>query len=190
MEQLQISFYDIESAIQAENITMGGGDILTDESRRSLRVSAKFTDIDQIGRVIVKHEDQRAVFLEEIAEISFAPIEPNSYARLDSLPVISLDVVKKSGKNLLNATDTIKGIINYAKKNVFHEAVEVKITNDQSIFTRTMVDSLENSIISGMILVVLVLLFFLGLRNAAFVGMAIPLSMLMGIMVLNFMAST
>src|SRR5690606_14323423 len=91
----------------------------------------------------------------------------------------------RSGENLLDAADKIKAIIAETKMNRFPSDLNVDITNDQSKYTRAEVDNLENSIISGVILVVLVLMFFLGFRNALFVGVAIPLSMFISFLVLN-----
>lgn len=194
MEALEISFRDIEGAIAGENISMSGGDIQTiegtDINRRSLRVDGEFKSMVDLENIIVKNEFQNIVYLKDIAKVNFGPKESVSFARLDSKPVLALDIKKKSGENLLNAADKIKIIIENAKKNEFPKDLSVVITNDQSKFTVSMVSNLENSIIMGVLLVVFVLLFFLGLRNSLFVGIAIPLSMLMGIAILNFGGNT
>ena len=194
LESIQISLDDIETAIANENVTISGGDILSIEgssrNRRSLRIAGEFTDPQQLNDVIIKNEDQRTVYLRDIAEVSFGPVEPTSYARLDGQAVVTLDVKKKSGANLLAAASKIKAIVEHAKEKRFPHDLQTVITNDQSKFTQEIVQNLENSIISGVILVVLVLLFFLGARNAMFVGIAIPLSMLMGIAVINYTGNT
>lgn len=194
MEALEISLTDIERAVQSENISMSGGDIRSIEgssiSRRSLRIDGEFRDYKALGNIIVKNEFQNIVYLRDIAEISFGPIEPVSFARLNGEQVLTLDVKKKKGENLLQASDNIKNLIAEAQKQVLPADLSVVITNDQSKFTRDMVANLENSIIMGVLLVVLVLMFFLGLRNALFVGIAIPLSMLMGIAILYFSGTT
>lgn len=194
LESLEISLDDIEGAIAAENVTISGGDILSVQggnlNRRSLRIAGEFTDPQQLNDVIVKNENQRTVYLRDIADVSFGSVEPTSYARLDGKPVVSLDVKKKGGENLLDAAAQIRSIVDDAKESRFPRGLQVVITNDQSKFTQDIVNSLENSIISGVILVVLVLLFFLGARNAMFVGIAIPLSMLMGIAVINYTGNT
>lgn len=185
MNSLEISFTDIENAIKSENVTISGGDLLTDEVRRNIRVVGEFTNMEQIGNVIVKSKDGQAVFLRDIATIVYNYEDPKSFARMGHLPVVSLDVKKRSGENLVEAVDKINVIVENAKKNRFPKGMTVTMTNDQSTDTRNSLANLENSIISGVILVVLVLLFFMGLRNAMFVGIAIPLSMLMGFIVLN-----
>lgn len=190
MNAMDISFTDIENAIQRENVTISGGDLLADGFRRNIRVIGEFKDMKQIGDVIVKHRNGQVVYLRDIANITFDYEDPTSYARSKHLPVVSLDVKKRSGENLIDAVDKIYEIIKVAQKEKFPKALQVSITGDQSRQTRAQVANLENSIISGVILVVLILLFFLGLRNAMFVGIAIPLSMLMGFILLSMMDIT
>ena len=194
MEALEITLTDIERAIAGENVTMSGGDIKSidgdDITRRNIRIKGEFEDYHDIENVIVKNEFQNIVYMKDVGEVNFGPKEPSSFARLDGESVVALDVKKKSGENLLNAADKIKQIIVDAKASQFPKDLNVLITNDQSKFTRSMVNNLENSIIMGVLLVVGVLVFFLGLRNSLFVGVAIPLSMLMGIAILNFGGNT
>ena len=190
MELVQVSFNDIESAIGYENMSISGGDILMDETRRTIRVSGEYTNMDQIANTIVKAEFGNIIYLRDIATVVDGYKDRESYARLGGDPVVSLDVVKKSGENLLNATDQVFAILADAQKNRFPSDLKVTITNDQSDQVRGQLLNLENSIYSGVILVVLVLLFFLGLRNALFVGMAIPLSMLLSFTVLGSMGVT
>lgn len=187
MQAVQISFYDVEQAIRAENITISGGEIESNGFKRDIRVVGQFENVKQINDIIIKSENMNPVYLRDIAEVSLGYKDATSYARSDQLPVVSLDVVKRAGYNLLDASDKIKEIVEKAKVEKLPEDLKVFLFNDQSIQIRKQVSELENSIISGVILVVLVLLFFLGIRNATFVGIAIPLSMLMGIMILNIM---
>lgn len=190
MEAMQISFQDIENAVASENLTISGGEILTENQRRTVRISGDFTSLEELKNVIVKQEHFNIVYLKDIADVKFEEAEAKSYAREYSQPVVMLDVVKRGGENLLEASAKINQIIEKSKKVVFPESLIVSVTNDQSNKTRNQVDNLENSIISGVILVVLVLLFFLGLRNALFVGIAIPLSMFMAFMILGAMGVT
>ena len=190
MEAMQIAFGDIENAIRGENLTMSGGEILTNDFRRSISVIGEFKNVEQINNVIVKSENQQPVYLRDIAGVNFAYKDRTSIARADGLPVISLDVIKRSGKNLLLASDNIKNVVNQAKRDFLPSDLNVSFFNDLSVQTRDMVSNLENSIISGVLLVVVVLLFFMGIRNAMFVGIAIPLSMLLGIMFLGLSGYT
>ncbi|MEL6926108.1 MAG: efflux RND transporter permease subunit, partial [Bacteroidota bacterium] len=190
MESLQVNFGDIENAIRSENVTMSAGELLNNDFRRTIRVLGEFQKVEDLENLIVKSENQRPIYLRDIAEVTFGYKETTSIARADLFPVISLDVIKASGENLLDASDKIKAVVDNAQATVFPKDLSISIFNDQSVQTRAMVTNLENSIISGVILVVVVLLFFLGIRNAMFVGIAIPLSMLMGIMIINILGYT
>ncbi len=185
MEARNVNFGDIENAISAENVTLSGGNILDNGIRRSIRIIGEFSEPESLLNVVIKQEEGKIVYLGDIAEVEFDYREKENYARLMGDPVVMVDVIKRSGENLLIATDKINDIIEKGKKEVFPDNLNITITNDQSKQTRDLVSSLENNIISGVILVVLVLLFFLGTRNALFVGIAIPLSMFMAFMILG-----
>ena len=186
---MQVNFTDLANAIAAENITMSGGEIVTNDFRRAIRVKGEFESMEELANLIVKSEDQRPVYLKDFATVTFGFKDRTSIARSDGLPVISLDIIKRQGENLLSTSDKIKVVIEDAEKNLPKD-LKISLFNDQSVYTRNEVSNLENSIISGVILVILILQFFLGLRNATFVGLAIPLSMLMGIMFLHLSGVT
>jgi len=190
MEAMGVSFSDISEAVQGENVTISGGNILSGDFRRSLRITGEFHDPSELLDIIIKTENNRIVYLRDVADVRDTFKERESYARSNKLPVVTVNVVKRSGENLLDASDKIKAIIDRAQANRFPEDLNISITNDQSKDTRSQVDNLENSIISGVILVVLVLMFFLGFRNALFVGIAIPLSMFISFLVLNSLGVT
>ncbi|WP_192346227.1 efflux RND transporter permease subunit [Algoriphagus sp. Y33] len=185
MESTGVTFNDIAQAVQTENVTISGGNIRAGEFQRTLRVDGEFTDPMELLNIIVKTDNQKIVYLRDVAEVKDTYKERTSYARSKNLPVVTINVVKRSGENLLYAADKIKEIIDKTKANRFPPDLEITITNDQSKATRLQVSDLENSIIFGVILVVLVLMFFLGFRNALFVGIAIPLSMFISFLILN-----
>jgi multidrug efflux pump subunit AcrB len=185
MESVGVSFGDISGAIQSENLTISGGNIKNGDFERTLRVDGEFTSPEDLLDIIVKTDQQKIVYLRDVAEIKDTFKDRTSYARSKNLPVITINVTKRSGENLLDAADKIKEIIETTKVNRFPENLEISITNDQSKQTRIQVSDLENSIIFGIILVVLVLMFFMGFRNALFVGSAIPLSMFISFLVLD-----
>ena len=183
MQSLQVSFRDIEDAISMENMSMSAGEVIQNNFRRAIRIVGEFQSAEEIKDVVIKSENERPIYLKDIADVVYGFEERISYARSGGDPVVSLDVVKRAGENLLSAADKIFAILEEQRK-VLPDNLTIKIFNDQSVQTKNEVANLENSIISGVILVVFVLLFFLGLRNAIFVGISIPLSMLMGILIL------
>ncbi|WP_268034670.1 efflux RND transporter permease subunit [Algoriphagus sp. PAP.12] len=185
MEATGVTFGDISGAVQAENVTISGGNIRAGDYTRTLRVDGEFSDPYDLLNIIVKTDNQKIVYLRDVAVVDDTYKERSSYARSKNLPVVTINVTKRSGENLLIAADKIKEIIDKTKANRFPSDLEITITNDQSKQTRLQVSDLENSIIFGVILVVLVLMFFLGFRNALFVGIAIPLSMFISFLILN-----
>ena len=190
-QAVNVTIDDIQNAISAEHQTISGGEVLMDGIRKTIRIEGEFQDAEELSRIIVKQDDFLPVKLEDVAEVSFGNGDTTSYAREFHDPVVMLDVKKQGGENLLDASDKITEILEQAREDgTIPGSVTLSKTNDQSNNTRDMVSNLLNSIIFGIILVVGVLLFFLGLRNALFVGVAIPLSMLMSFFILNTMGVT
>lgn len=184
-EAKQISFQDIENAIQSENLTIGAGNLKIGGIDHFVIIEGKYENYEDLKNLVVKHEGTDNIYLHEVADISFGDTDTTSYARQNGKPVVMIDVKKRAGANIIEAIDQVKEIVYRAQKSEIPEDIEVTFTNDQSNKIRSQISNLENSIIFGVILVVGVLLFFLGLRNALFVGIAIPLSMLLSFMLLG-----
>lgn len=186
-----LSFQDIENAIAAENLSVSGGEIKMGNYRRSIRTIGEFTSVKEIENIIVKYMDDEIVYLKDIAEVKESFKEPESFTRLNNKPVISLQVVKKGGENLLNTIEQVHEKLEAAKKSSnLPDNIGIAISNDQSVHVKAQLSNLENSMIIGIIFVVGVLYFFLGLRNALFVGFAIPMSMFLSFAVLGAMGAT
>ncbi|NOZ46254.1 MAG: efflux RND transporter permease subunit [Chlorobi bacterium] len=186
LEAMELNFTDVENAIAFENVAISSGEVNIAGTRRSLRIDGEFKSIDELKNVIVKHEKGNIVYLKDVAEVVEGYEEASSYARLGDNPVVSVQVVKKGGENLLNAVDQINKILANIKTNhVLPDGLHITITNDQSEIVNKQIASLENSMIMSIIFVVLVLFYFLGTRNALFVGLAIPLSMFLSFLILK-----
>ena len=183
-EAKRISFSDIESAIQNENTTIGAGNLQIDGIDNFIIIDGKFKDIIELNNLVVKHENNDNIYLRDVANISFSDSDTTSYARQNGQPVVMLDIKKRAGENIINAIDKLKVVVKDLQKN-FPADMNLTYTNDQSVMIRSQVSNLENSIVFGVILVVFVLLFFLGLRNALFVGIAIPFSMFLSFILLH-----
>lgn len=188
-QAVNVSLDDVQNAVAAEHQTIPSGEILMDGMRKTIRINGEFENAAELKRLVVKGDDFLPVYLGDIADVYFGNSDTTSFAREFGDPVVMLDVKKQGGENLLDASEKIYEIIEVAQKDgTVPRSVSLSVTADQSNNTRDMVSNLENSIIMGIILVVLVLLFFLGLRNALFVGIAIPLSMLMSFLILDAMS--
>lgn len=190
-ESREISFDDIQGAITRFNKNISAGEIKDNGIARSMYVQGEITDLEQLREIPVKFENGKVTKLRHVATVSFGAEDTTSYAREFGKPVVMLDVIKRSGTNLLIAAEKIKKVIEKAyEENRIPKEVSYTITNDMSFKTQDQVANLENSIIFGVILVVLVLQLFLGLRSALFVGVAIPMSMFMSFMILDYMGIT
>ena len=184
MTASKVSFEDILSAIAYGNRTIAAGNIVSDGQRRTLRIMGEIESPDDLKNFVIKNEFG-PVYLEDVAEINFKESEKKSYAREFAKNLVSLAVKKRSGKNLINAANKIDVIVDEVIKNEFPSDLEVVITNDMSNRIISQVDDLVNNILFGIFLVTTVLMFFLGFRNALFVGFAIPMSMFMSLMIIS-----
>ena len=189
MTAAKVSFNDILNTISRENTTISSGNIVSGGQRRTLRLTGEIKDPETLKGFVVK-TDGGPVYLGDIAEISFKEKEKTSFARSFGNKAILLDVVKRGGKNLVIASKEIKALVAQPQKIGLPSNLDIKVSNDQSNLTLNQVSELVNSIIFGVILVVTVLMFFLGFRNALFVGFAIPMSMFMSFMILSALGYT
>jgi multidrug efflux pump len=189
MTAAKVSFNDILNSVTKENNTISAGNIISNGQRRNIRLIGEITDPKELETFVVK-TDKGPVYLGDLANISFQEKEKTSFARFFGEKVVLLDVVKRGGKNLIIASKEIKKIVNNLEALNLPKDLEVTLSNDQSDMTLNQVSDLVNNIIFGVILVVTVLMFFLGFRNALFVGFAIPMSMFMSFMILSFLGYT
>jgi multidrug efflux pump subunit AcrB len=184
-----VSFSDVVNAISAENRTISGGNIISNSLQKNIRIIGEIEDPKELENVVVKREDGN-IFLRDIAEIRFKETDATTYAREYGDPVVMLDIKKRAGRNMIEAVDEIKKIVKTEQESYLPQNLDISLTNDQSIKTQNRVDDLVNNIIFGVILVVVVLMFFLGFRNALFVGFAIPLSMFLSFIILSSLGIT
>ncbi|WP_018618875.1 efflux RND transporter permease subunit [Spirosoma luteum] len=178
MQSAGLAFSDIQQAVQGENINISGGELDVDGVRRTVRVKGEFTDITQLQNLQIRTATGATIRLGDIADVQDSFEEQQSYARLNNKSVVTLNVIKRSGANLLSAADRIEKTIDEYKESRFPQGLDVKITADQSERTRENVNDLINTVVLGFIFVVLVLMFFMGVRDAIFIGLSVPLSAL------------
>jgi multidrug efflux pump subunit AcrB len=174
-------------------MSVSGGDIIIGGTRRSVRTDGEFKSVDQLNDIIIKSENFDIVYLKDVLAEGYVIDgykDVQSISRLNGEPVVSLQVVKKAKENLIETSEQIMEIIHQAEQNYLPEDLTVSITNDQSDMVRKMIQNLENSIIMGILFVMFVLFFFLGTRNAMFVGIAIPMSMFISFIILGAIGST
>ena len=171
-----VSMNDVFAAISSENVIVPGGQLAVGGMKRSLSVSGEYKSAEEIGNTVVGSIRGGKIYLRDIAQVLDTHKEQESFARLDKKNVVTLQIVKRSGENLILASDAITEIIKDYKANVLPQGLDVTITADQSENTRTTLHDLINTIIIGFILVTIILMFFMGATNAIFVGLSVPLS--------------
>lgn len=176
MQAAGIGFDDIERGVAAENLSATPGQVSMNNQKRILSIKNEFKSVDQIQQIIIKNAFGKAVYLRDIAEIKDAFQEQKSYARLYGKNVITLNIIKASGQNLINASDKINALLEDMQVQELPNDLSVVVTGDQSETTRTTLHDLINTIIIGFILVTVILMFFMGVSNALFVAMSVPLS--------------
>ncbi|MDO6744368.1 efflux RND transporter permease subunit [Tenacibaculum soleae] len=190
MQAAKVSFGDIINAINGGNSTMSAGNLIASGQRRTIRILGEIEKPSELENFVVKSEKGNSIYLKDVAEVFFKEKDITTYAREEGKQVVMLDVKKRAGSNMVAAAEQIREIVTNAKTTVFPADLTVTVANDQSSVTISAVDDLVNNIIFGVILVVTVLMFFLGFKNAIFVGFAIPMSMFMSLMILNMLGYT
>lgn len=190
MMAAKVSFGDVIGAISNGNMTMSAGNLIASGQRRTIRVLGEIQHPSELENFVVKSENNDPVYLKDIATVTFEPEDKTTYAREFGSSVVMLDVKKRAGKNMINAVNSIREIVKTAKADYFPQDLSISYSNDSSGRTLNQVSDLINNIIFGIILVVTVLMFFLGFRNALFVGFAIPMSMFMSFMIINALGYT
>lgn len=184
MTAAQVSFDDIQNAVKYENMTLSGGNLTSQGSRNNIRIVGEIKDPKELENVIVKHNGG-VVYLKDIATVSFKEKEKTTFAREKGEEVVMLNVKKRSSQNMISAIDQVKEKIEKAQNDYLPKDLKLTLTNDQSSRVEHQVDELSNHIIFGIVLVMIVLMFTMGLRNSLFVGAAIPLSMLIAFTILS-----
>ena len=193
MEAANITFWDVERAVQSQNLTISGGTIKMDGIKRNITVTGEFDEMDQLNNLLILSQSGAKTYLKDILEaggVKDTYKEAESFARLNGKNVITLNVIKRGGMNLIDASDKIQKLIANQQKTKLPDGLQITITGDQSDATRTTLHDLINTIIIGFILVVIILMFFMGTTNAIFVGLSVPLSMAIAFIILPTMGIT
>lgn len=189
LNHYNVRFDDIINAINNENRTIPGGSIDVNNSSFLVRIPGEFNKPYIIENIIVKLHDGHPVYVKNLAEVTYGFKDRSTFARLNGNDAVSIDVTKRVGENIIQIADNVKSIIAEKQKELPAD-VQLYISTDLSKDIKKQVMELENNIFSGLVLVVLVLFFFLGVRNAMFVAIAIPLSMLISFFILQAMNVT
>ena len=177
MQSAGVTFDDISGAISRENMDISGGLLEVGTMRRNLQLKGQLKTAFDIEKIIIRNQTGGPVYLKDIAKVIDTTKESESFSRLDGKNVVTLNIIKRSGENLIETSDAIKKAVVDAKGSIFPTDLKTVVTGDLSIKTRTSFSDLVNSIVIGFVLVLIILMFFMGVTNAFFVALSVPLSM-------------
>ncbi len=189
MNYYKLALNQVSSSISNENTNLPGGTITMGPTKYMIRVPGEFINPEGINEALISAPNQVPVRVRDIAQVVFGYKEVTSKSRLDGLESVSLSIVKRSGENLLAIRNEVKSIIQRLEKD-YKEDVKFSILSDQGEHVQQIVKDLENNILTGFVLVFLVLLLVMGISNALLVAVAIPLSFLVSMIILNVMGFT
>ncbi|HEY8894558.1 MAG TPA: efflux RND transporter permease subunit, partial [Niastella sp.] len=177
MRSANITFDDIANAVSRENMDISGGLLDVGDTKRTLQLKGQFKTAYDIQKVVVRNTSGSPIYLKDIAEIKDTIKDRESYARLNGKNVITLNIIKRAGENLIETSDAVKKVVEDMQSTVLPRDLNVSITGDQSKASRTSFNDLVNTIVIGFVLVLIILMFFMGVTNAFFVALSVPLSM-------------
>ncbi len=189
LEHYSLSMDDVIGAIRNENVNLPGGELAVGASNFLLRVPGDFSAAQDLERVAIKRTGDRPVFIGDVGRVVDGFATRTTYSRMNGEASVTLGITKRSGANILELSEAVKAVVVGASK-TWPAGVEYRALGDQSKMIRDMVSELENGIITALLLVVAVLMFFMGVRNSLFVAVAIPMSFLMSMMVLDLFGMT
>ncbi|OFY87496.1 MAG: copper transporter [Bacteroidetes bacterium RIFCSPLOWO2_12_FULL_35_15] len=182
LQAANLSLGDIGRALKSENMNISGGLVPIDGMKRNLTIKAEFKTVEEIKNLVINSQTGAKLYLKDFAEVVDGNKEQESYARLEGKNVITLNIVKRSGENLIEASDKINATIKEMQEKNFPKDLKITVTGDQSEKTRSTLHDLINTIIIGFVLVTFILMFFMGVTNALFVAASVPLSMFIAFM--------
>jgi multidrug efflux pump len=177
MNASNITFDDVANAVARENMDISGGLLDVGNMKRNIQLKGQFKTAFDIEKVVIRNTSGAPIYLKDIAEIKDTIKENESFARLGGKKVVTLNIVKRAGENLIETSDDVKRITEEMQKDNFPRDLKVDITGDQSIKARTSFTDLVNTIVLGFLFVLIILMFFMGVTNAFFVALSVPLSM-------------
>jgi multidrug efflux pump len=180
---------EILGLVPSENVNVSAGGLETEGTRFNIRLPAEFTEPEEVETLQVADRNGQPIYLTDIATVRDTFKDRTSYARINGKDSISLNIQKRIGADIIPIAETVRHILSVAREQA-PDGVEFAITMDESKDIRNMLADLENNIISGLVLVVVVLMLFMGLRSSLVVALAIPMSMLISFSIIQLLGYT
>jgi multidrug efflux pump len=190
LRQYGVSLNDLMSTVQGQHRNIPGGTLKAGGSRFSIQLTGELADPNMFADLVIRADGARSVRVRDVADVHFGYARDRTTVfRLHGKNSQAIAVTKRAGSNIVDLVDEAKRTVEELRPG-WPAGTQVNYTFDQSIAIRRMAKELQNHILTGLVLVVLILSFFLGVRNSFFISTAIPFSMMMGFLVLDYMGIT
>ncbi|MFC1461743.1 efflux RND transporter permease subunit, partial [Verrucomicrobiota bacterium] len=187
LTEYKIPLSTVTRRIAEENRTISAGNLEMGDNKFQVRIPGEYTLINDMRDLVLLVRDGAPVYLKDVATVSDTFKDLSSISRLNGQPCVSIRITKRSDENTISLISRINSVLD---KFPIPEGIKLTIIRDQSEMVRMMLGDLENSVVTAIILVLIVLMIVMGLRNSLFVAMAIPYSMLIAFIAIDAMGLT
>ena len=189
MESYGLDQAQIISFVNRNNRLVAAGSMQSSEGRFPVKVPGVFESAADVLDMPIKAVGERVVHFKDIAEVRRTYKDAESYARLNGKPALAIEVVQRGGANLIDAIDQVMAIV-AREKQQWPGDIDISVSRDKSKDVNNMLAELQNSVIAAVLLVFIVIIGILGIRSALLVGVSIPGSFLLGILLIGAFGST
>ena len=191
MESYGLDQNDIFNLLSRNNRLVPAGTMDTGKGSFAVKVPSVFESVKDVMEQPVKVDGDRVITFQDVATVRRSYKDPNSFARLNSNPSVSLEVKKRPGENIILTVDKVKALIDDAQQSaIWPNSIIVTYTGDQTKDVNMMLSDLQNNVSSAVVLVAIVIVAILGVRTALLVGISIPGSFLTGILIISMFGYT
>ena len=184
LESYGLDQAEIIEVVSPNNRLVAAGALNTAQARFPVKVPGVFESTTDLLDMPIKASGARILRFRDIAEVRRTYKDPESYARLNGQPALAIEIVQRSGANVIDTVDAVKALI-AAERALWPRGVEIVVSRDKSDDVREMLTELQNSVLAAVLLVFVVIIAILGFRSALLVGIAIPGSFLTGILLIG-----
>ena len=189
METYRVRYDELFGLIRNNNLLVAAGAIDTGAGRMVLKVPGVVEDLEDVLNMPVKVDGDTVITFGQVATVNRTFKDPGGFARVDGQPALALEVSKRIGANIIETNQSIRDLV-AEQQRLWPASIQVAFHQDKSKQIRTMLSDLQNNILSGVVLVMIVIIAALGVRSALLVGLAIPGSFLAGILVIYSLGFT
>ncbi len=189
LETYDLSLQAVLNAVQRNNQLVAAGAVTTGSGRFSIKVPGIIDNVDKLLNLAIKEANNEVVKVSDVATVRRTFLDPDGYARLNNKRSVALEISKRLGSNIIETSAAVRAVVAETSK-AWPEAVQVIYSQDKSENTQRNLNDLQNNVLSGVLLVMIVVVGFLGLRAGTLVGISIPGSFLLGIMVIGALGFT